>query len=823
MTTENSKQMHRRSLFGKMLRRHRLRKLFRRKHQNVEKRTWKSRIAGISGNIIIALLILAAAVIIFFDQLLCFAITRAGSAFAGVEITIGNLETSWCRGDIRIDDLRVGNPEGFGDGDLLEISYVYILVDKSTIFSDKCVFKNIELRNISVHGKINCDGVLNLQKLSDHLWKYSDSSSSSGERFLLNRIRVDNLNASICDQREDSNITGTGITLKHADISLEKGIAELNDMYITPPEKYSGKLIELSSAALRFTPHIFYSEKPVLENIDIDGLHANIGLQGDGNSSVHEIFRSCSSLFFADGTPDSGETDGSGDGSMLIFDSFCFKNVSFSFRDDKHENSIHGFGVNFDKLSGSFKNGKLNLSGLQVNNPDGFNRNMFKIQSAEIEFVPDSIFSGEPEITMTKMDTIYAVIGFNRENQSNLYAVLHSLEQLFLPFSTNEPEVEQNDTSTPPRIGNFEFTNINLDVWDVRKERNINGCAISLDGLKGSVKDGIINISNLKISPPAGYNQEMLSIKSLDLQFIPESLDEQKIIITDLYADGLKATAGLKDPDISNISEVADAVKLFFQPLFKPSSEASGTTDEQDTELPFIVQNCLLKDCNFSVQDHRKKDNIQGFGISVGELNFNRISGKIKLHKFMIFNPHGYYRRYLLALTAADAVITENNGSTRLKTLDINGLHGVFEYKSDGKTNFHEIADAMFVIFHRIPPCRIREEKPAPPVKKEEYTLDHCKISNSSLLIWDARQRVPLRVPLMIDSKNYKMSSSDTPVLESIHNQATDFERELKDITSASKILLGVLNSTTESGVNFIKESTEQSAKFLQALFDFGN
>ena len=86
----------------------------------------------------------------------------------------------------------------------------------------KCVFKNIELRNISVHGKINCDGVLNLQKLSDHLWKYSDSSSSSGERFLLNRIRVDNLNASICDQREDSNITGTGITLKHADISLEK-------------------------------------------------------------------------------------------------------------------------------------------------------------------------------------------------------------------------------------------------------------------------------------------------------------------------------------------------------------------------------------------------------------------------------------------------------------------------------------------------------------------------------------------------------------------------------------------------------------------------
>ena len=129
----------------------------------------------------------------------------------------------------------------------------------------------------------------------------------------------------------------------------------------------------------------------------------------------------------------------------------------------------------------------------------------------------------------------------------------------------------------------------------------------------------------------------------------------------------------------------------------------------------------------------------------------------------------------------------------------------------------------MFVIFHRIPPCRIREKKPATPVKKEEYTLDHCKISNSSLLIWDARQRVPLRVPLVIDSKNYKMSSSDTPVLESIHNQATDFERELKDITSASKILLGVLSYTTEGGVNFIKESTEQSAKFLQALFDFGN
>ena len=70
------------------------------------------------------------------------------------------------------------------------------------------------------------------------------------------------------------------------------------------------------------------------------------------------------------------------------------------------------------------------------------------------------------------------------------------------------------------------------------------------------------------------------------------------------------------------------------------------------------------------------------------------------------------------------------------------------------------------------------------------------------------------------DEKNYTMVSSDTPILESWHEDAVSSEKSMKDITHASKVMMYLLNATAESGIDFLWKTTENGSMLIQKLFN---
>ena len=818
-----------RTFFKKAARRRHLRKIFKRNNDAVqEKSSWQKRLKKASLKLLFVLIILAAVTLIFFDQMLYFAIITLGSNLAGVDISMDKVETSLRRGDIKIINLRIGNPEGFSDGNLAEAASIYISIDKSSLFSEELIFSEIEVRNLSVHGEINAGGMLNLQQLSNNIRLGNKKrTDSGGQRIIFSHIRLDNLSVSISDDRNERNITGSGISLRYADVSVPTGRAELNNLKITPPKQYSGKLLELNTVEIQFTPDIFRAAAPEISSIKIDGLQTIIGLAGENKSSIHEIFWNCNQLFFPDDAAKNDDSNAANadnaSPNTLSFDKFSFKNVSLTFHDAEYKNSIHGFGVSFEQLQCSLKEGSITLSGLQVTNPEGFNRNMLRIKTAEIKFVPDSIYTNSPEITMTTADSIHTVVGFNENSQSNLHAVYKSLEQLLMPWNSDNIKTDEQtaDSEIVPVIGNFKLSNIVLDVWDIRKESNINGFGININQISGSVKDGRLNLAGLQIDQPAGYTEDMLNIKTLDMQIVPESIGKPVVVIKDLQIDGMHAIAGLKAPGNSNIREVADTVMLLCYPIFAPSIEAGKNDSEKNEGTTVDIQNCVLKNCSISVHDSRKNNNIQGFSIAVGNLSYNHDSGNLSVHKFQITNPDKFHHRYLMTVESIYAGLKKHDSSYHLKHLEINELHGVLEYNAQGRTNFHEVSDALFVIFKQTPPCLLPDAKKEKKEAKETtYVLDYYRVKNSSLQLWDPKTKVPLKMPLGRDEKNYTMVSSDTPILESWHEDAVSSEKSMKDITHASKVMMYLLNATAESGIDFLWKTTENGSMLIQKLFN---
>ena len=777
----------------------------------------KTAVRSVTKYLLFFLATVVIAVIIFFDSILMVLITSIGSRITGAEVSLGNVETSFLRGDIKLTDLRIDNPEGFSNSPAIEIASLYLQIDKKTLFDKKITITDLEIRNLTLYGAVNYKGEVNIRNI---LQKSILSPVPSGKKtdtaiFDLEKFQLGNVRAIIKEDFHHNRMEKFGFAFKQLSGSTVDGKFSLTGLHLTPPGECSHSMLELNSAEITIDPASIYSQNPVIKNIKINDLNATAALHDTGNSNIHIVFDAFEQLFHA--TTDVPEFFDSRQITPKV-ENISVNNSSLAVWDERNQNNIHGFGIKFDNFSAAITSGDITFKKLIISNPRNYSRNMLEIKSAHIKFEPDSIWSGIPVFNNIQADGIQATAGFRGDNDSNVTEVIFSVKEIFQSITATPASAEAEADDLFPVVKNFNISDASFIVADSRTADNIHGFGAYFKQFSGSPSKGSLFLSGLKVKNPQGYNRDMLDVKTLLLEFVPESLSEPVTKIQKIEVDGINAIIGLKENNHSNIHDVRNTFAVIFFPLFYKKSQE--TTDAADYLSSLEISDFVMTNSTVSVWDSRSTDNLHGFSASVEKLDLSKTNGFISLKNLRLTNPNGYQNKEMLTIGSLDSKFTESdNGTLITETLIINSLHASGEFKTDGRFNMHETADLLCFLCDEEVTCPLpqkdKEQKTDP---EKTYHTGIFKMTNSTFSLWDARRRIPLKISIDQNEPKYKFSSGTQSALAVLHNDTATLETECADITDIGKLIFYFLNNTAESGVQLLKKSGDTGKNFLDLI-----
>ncbi|MBE6359423.1 MAG: hypothetical protein E7057_09305 [Lentisphaerae bacterium] len=746
----------------------------------------------------LALILLILTAIVFFDQLLCFAFIRIGSMATGLDLRADKVELSITDGHLKITNLRIHDPRNTAGEQMLELPLFYIRWDNQKLLNGKLFIPEINLRNLQLSGEISSDGKLNLQNLFYPLFQLSEDMDDFP--LDIRKIQISNIFITISDRRLENNIDGTGFYLRSLNISPERGVVDLNGFQMFPPHDHRNNILKINNIKLMFAPDMINSAPLILKEADVSGVRMTAG------------FNDCESVIKALTGTFKHFSIGSGNDSEIVWQlkNFIIRNVSLNCRDIHSKNSIHGFGINFEECSGSLTEGNIHMKNLTVTNPQGYNREMLGIGSLSVDFRTESIFSNIPQIDRIRADKINAVAEIKEENRTNIAEINIALKNFIARI--NPDTAIENDESKIfiPEIKNFQFTNAELSILDGRKDHRAGSFSICFKEVAGSPEQGTIKLKELQVSSPAGCDKDMLKIKSAEAEYIPGIFTAgQKKVIRNISINGLSATAGLKDPETSNINEAAAAVELLLSPFI---SNGELEVISADTDVPEIL-NSELKNCQFSIRDYRKENNVDGFSVGFAALSYSKNTGFFTMNNLLIANPRTYTRPNLLTAAGISAKLNAANNKILPKELEINKMHGCLEYRNQDNCNIHDVADALCILFKHPLPCKNNAVE-SDYNRTAQYTIDILNVKDSSVTVLNPAQHLSLTKPYSEKQKNVSFESSDAPLLTSIHDQTAELEAGCKSIQTLQ--MLTFLDSTTDPSRKLLKKTYEAGREKLK-------
>lgn len=105
----------------------------------------RSKLARIIGIIVLILVILVIACVVFIGSIIKGAVQEVGSSVTKCPITVKNVGVSLLRGKLTVNDLVVGNPEGFKTESAFKLTKVYVDLEMSSLFKDKIIIDEIQI------------------------------------------------------------------------------------------------------------------------------------------------------------------------------------------------------------------------------------------------------------------------------------------------------------------------------------------------------------------------------------------------------------------------------------------------------------------------------------------------------------------------------------------------------------------------------------------------------------------------------------------------------------------------------------------------------
>ena len=260
--------------------------------------------------IILILIILAVAIRLILPLAAVEIANRKLPAILNTKVSIGSLRLGLLRGYVSISDLRIAQPEGFGEGDLLLVPEVSLKVKLSSLFSPPLTVEKVVLTDWEVNLVKNRDGVMNLDAIrpkspprpspsslpesKEHPEKEEESTSKP---ILVQTFAIKNLLFSYTDYaigikqdivteaevKESASLTEVPKEEKVLRVKIAALDLLLNNLLIDPAA--DPKAIEPASAVL--TARII--QEPFSDGLL--GLAARIGPVGSGLPPLNSVLR----------------------------------------------------------------------------------------------------------------------------------------------------------------------------------------------------------------------------------------------------------------------------------------------------------------------------------------------------------------------------------------------------------------------------------------------------------------------------------------------------------------------------------------------------
>ena len=114
---------------------------------------------------LLVLIVIAVGVVFYaFDSILKSGIETAGSTVLQTEVTVGSVGVSPLSGSGGIQQLRIGNPEGFQQPYAMELGGLDVAIETSSVFSDVIVIEHIIIEQpmITYETRISTDNIRTL-------------------------------------------------------------------------------------------------------------------------------------------------------------------------------------------------------------------------------------------------------------------------------------------------------------------------------------------------------------------------------------------------------------------------------------------------------------------------------------------------------------------------------------------------------------------------------------------------------------------------------------------------------------------------------------
>ena len=182
--------------------------------------------AWVFGSIAAVILLL----VIFRDPVIKFSVTSIGSWVTGVDIAIDEFDTSLFKGSATIKGLRIGNPAGFDEPNMLEMENFHADIDIASLFTKEIVIEDIQVTNLNFNAEFNRQSKFNVTTLTGNLKR----------RFPPKKDDDDDDADEVPETPEEGNQVQPGLLFQNIDVAVKLSLVhDLSHANLGMPISYS--------------------------------------------------------------------------------------------------------------------------------------------------------------------------------------------------------------------------------------------------------------------------------------------------------------------------------------------------------------------------------------------------------------------------------------------------------------------------------------------------------------------------------------------------------------------------------------------------------
>ncbi|MBU3728333.1 MAG: hypothetical protein FGM37_03675 [Phycisphaerales bacterium] len=179
---------------------------------------------GVGSLIVIAALVLA--VVLSVDFAAARVIGSQGTSVLGTKTSVGGAHIALLGGTSSVSGLRVAQPAGFGEGDMLALDRTSVTVRLPALLGERVEIDEVSLTGLKV-ALVGKDGTLNLQKVAENVQKSmagtgakpAPKDEKAGTEVLIRRLVVSDIDVTATGM--GMTVTGNPVKVRIPNITLE--------------------------------------------------------------------------------------------------------------------------------------------------------------------------------------------------------------------------------------------------------------------------------------------------------------------------------------------------------------------------------------------------------------------------------------------------------------------------------------------------------------------------------------------------------------------------------------------------------------------------